>query len=224
MIDVIQIFKSEERFKKGDYETGRLLNQWEDSLLSGNGYLKGRTLYLPDTGREESAIEKAKTVIILDLKGFDPFASALALKTTRPPRWHMDTKKKHMLYVRDEIICYYNLAASMDFEIFRIEKKQPDSFNLYLNYTGNRFAIGIPERDDHKIAGLKPGKAVRYRLNGKSDFTMSGRKQRTFAEYDYIIEYPGQADKIVFKDPDKIKMSKTPNKEYKLVDERKILK
>ena len=113
--------------------------------------------------------------------------------------------------------------SSLTFEIFRIEKKDPDSFNLYLDYSGNQFSIGIPGRDDHKIAAIKLNQPVRYRVNGKSDFTMSGRKQRTFAEYDYLIEYVGQADKIVLKDQDKIETIKIkPN--YKLVDERKILK
>ena len=226
MIDVIQIFKSAERFKKDDYETGKLqlLNLWEESFTSSTGYLQNGTLYLPDVGKQEPDLLNAHTIILQDINGFDPFHLAMPLEKTQQHRWFKDFNKNHVLLVKDQVLCYYKLSHSLTFEIFRIEKKQPDTFNLYLNYTGNKFAIGIPERNDHKIAGIKLNKPVRYKFNGKSDFTMTGRKQRTFAEYDYLIEYAGQADKIVFKDWNKIETSKIKPKEYKLVDERKILK
>ncbi len=227
MIDVIQIFKSTERFKKDDYETGKLqlLHLWKESFRSSTGYLENSTLYLPDIGKQEPDLQSAHTVIIQDISGFDPFLFAMPLEKSHQPRWFKDIKKNHVLLVKDQAICFYRLSRSLTFEIFRIEKKQPDTFDLSLNYSENKFAIGIPERDDHKIAEIKLNKPVRYKLNGKSDFTMTGRKQRTFAEYDYLIEYLGQANKIVFKDLKKIETIKNePNKEYKLVDERKILK
>ena len=226
MIDVIQIFKLEERFKKDEYEAGKLrvLNQSEDSLMSRTGYLENHTLYLPDMGKQEPDLQSAHTVIIQDINGFDPFPFTMSRDASHRPRWFKDIKKNRVLLVNDEAICYYRLSRSLTFEIFRIEKKLPDSFNLYLNYSENPLAIGVPERDDHKIAEIKLNKPVRYKLNGKSDFTMTGRKQRTFVEYDYLIEFVGQADKIVFKDWNKMETSKIKPKEYKLVDERKILK
>ena len=227
MIAVIQIFKSAERFKKDDYGAGKLqlLNLWEESFTSSTGYLENGTLYLPDVRKQEPYIQSAHTVILQDINGFDPFHFAMPLEKTRQHRWFRDFNKNHVLLVKDQAICYYRLSHSLTFEIFRIEKKQPDAFNLYLNYTGNKFAIGIPERNDHKIAEITLNKPVRYKLNGKSDFTMTGRKQRTFAEYDYLIEYVGQANKIVYKDFKKIETIRNkPNREYKFVDERKILK
>lgn len=227
MIDVIQIFKSAERFKKDDYETGKLqlLNLWEESFTSSTGYLENGTLYLPDVGKQEPDLQSAHTIIIQDINGFDPFHFAKPLEKTQQHRWFKDFNKNHVLLVKDQAICYYRLSRSLTFEIFKIEKKQPGIFNLCLNYTANKFAIGIPERNDHKIAEIKLNKPVRFKFNGKSDFTMTGRKQRTFAEYDYLIEYLGQADNILFKDFKKLEtIRKTPGKEYKLVDERKILK
>lgn len=136
------------------------------------------------------------------------------------PHWYKDYNKNNALSVNGEPICFYRLAVSMTLEIFKIEKSQPDSFNLYLNFEANKHSIGIPKRDNHKIAELKLNQSVRYRVNGKSDY-----KQRTFSEYDYIIEYTGRAEKIVFKDWNKIAITKrVTDKEYKLVDERKILK
>ena len=227
MIDVIQIFKSAERFKKDDYETDKLqlLNLWEESFTSSTGYLENGTLYLPDVGKQEPDLLNAHTIILQDINSFDPFHFAMPLEKSQQHRWFKDFNKNHVLLVKDQAICYYRLSHSLTFEIFRIEKKLPDCFNLYLNYSENPLAIGVPERDDHKIAEIKLNKPVRYKLNGKSDFTMTGRKQRTFAEYDYLIEYVGQADKIVFKDFKKMETIRNkPKKEYKLVDERKILK
>lgn len=54
---------------------------------------------------------------------------------------------------------------------------------------------------------------------------MTGRKQRTFVEYDYLIEYLGQAEELQFKPLSKVEITKSvPTDQYKLVDERKILK
>jgi hypothetical protein len=224
MIDVIQVFRSEQRFKKDNYETAKLLHQWEDYIASRNGYLEDGTLYLPDTGDKAPAIEDAKIFVIVDIKGFQPFSAETSRKWTRAPHWHVDTHKKYMLYVNDQIIGGYKQAGSLNLGFLKIEKEQAGSFNLHLHYSRHPMEIGVPERDDHMFANVKTGKAVRYRLNGKSDFTMSGRKARGFAEFDFIIEYSGQAEKVVFEQPAKIETVKKPTKEYKLVDERKILK
>ena len=156
MIDVIQIFKSAERFKKDDYETGKLqlLNLWEESFTSSTGYLENGTLYLPDVGKQEPDLQSAHTVIIQDINGFDPFPFTISRDASHRPRWFKDIKKNHVLVVKDQAICFYRLSKSLTFEIFKIEKKQPDTFDLSLNYTENKFAIGIPERDDHKIAEI----------------------------------------------------------------------
>ncbi len=227
MINVIQIFKSAERFKKDDYETGKLqlLNLWEESFTSNTGYLENGTLYLPDFGKQQPDFTNAQTIIIQDITNFDPTLFVMAKQVAQQPRWFVDNNKNHILLVKDEAICYCKHSTSLTFDIFKMLSEQPGIFNLELNYSDNQLAIGIPARGNHKIAELKINKPVRYKLNGKSDFTMTGRKQRTFVEYDYLIEYLGQADKVVFKDWKKIETIKIkPNKEYKLVDERKILK
>lgn len=225
MIDVIQIFKSVERFKKDDYDPAhlQLLNEAEDRLISRTGYLADQVLYLPDTGQQLPGLQDAHTVIIQDINGFDPLRKPGTGKKLDPLEWYKDRNKNYVLGVNAESVCFARPAKSLTFEIFRIEKNEPGIFSLYLNYAGNQFAIGIPERDDHKIATIKLNQPVRYRVNGKSDFTMSGRKQRTFAEYDYLIEYVGQAEKIVFKELNKLEILKI-KPGYKLVDERKILK
>jgi len=224
MTDVIQVFKSARRFTKDNYETDKLAGLWDDSIKSSTGYIKDGILHLPDTGDQPQDIQDAKTLVIQDIKGIDPFFSPMPKQEKYQPHWHKDTNKRHQLYVNEESICFYKVAASLHVELFTIQKKQPGSFNLFLDYSSFRLSIGVPERNDHKIAEIKMGQPIRYRLNGKSDFTMSGRKERSFVEYDFIFVYLGQAGSIVFQDPKQLEITKSPTKEYKLVDERKILK
>ncbi len=226
MINVIQIFKSNRRFGKDDYDIDKLefLKNSESIVTSITGYLEEQTLYLPDFGKQQPDFINAKTIIIQDITNFNPSLFVMAKQVAQQPRWFVDNNKNHILLVNEEAICYCKHSTSLTFDIFKMLSEQPGIFNLQLNYSDNQLAIGIPERDNHKIAELKINKPVRYKLNGKSDFTMTGRKQRTFVEYDYLIEYLGQADKVVFKDWKSMKTNKIKPKQYKLVDERKILK
>ncbi len=227
MPDVIQILKSVERIKKPDYSTEarQLPGPWGDSFVSRTGFLEDHTLFLPTDTKHEPDLKTADLVIIQDINGFDPFLVEKSWDKTTLPEWFKDSRKSYVLSTNRQLICFNRPSKPRAFEIFKIEKNKSGTFDLHLNYTANEFHIGIPKRDDHKIAELKLHKPIRYKVNGKSDFTMTGRKQRTFVEYDYIIEYLGQADKIEFRDLNKIEKTKTiPIDNYKLVDERKILK
>lgn len=227
MIDVIQILKSATRIEKPDYstETRRILDQWGESFDSKTGYLKDRTLILPTPAKQELELKTAELVIIQDIKGFDPFLVEKSWEKTNLPNWFKDGRKSHLLSTNRQLSCFNQLTGLRAFEIFKIGRNKSGTFDLHLNYSANKFHIGTPEREDHKIAELKLNKPIRYKVNGKSDFTMSGRKQRTFVEYDYIFEYLGQADNLEFRDLNKIEKTKSiPTENYKLVDERKILK
>jgi len=227
MTEVIQILKSVERIEKPDYstETRQLLDQWGESFVSKTGYLTDRTLILPTDTKQEPGLKTADLVIIQDISGFDPFLVEKSYNKTNLPSGFNDSRKSYALSTNRQLICFNLLSRLVTFEIFKIGKNKSGTFDLHLNYSANEFHIGIPKRDDHKLAELKLHKPIRYKVNGKSDFTMTGRKQRTFIEYDYIFEYLGQADKMEFKDLNKIEKTKSiPYDNYKLVDERKILK
>lgn len=227
MTDVIQIFKSVERIEKPDYttETRQILDQWGESFVSKTGYLTEHTLCLPTGTKQEPDLKTADLIIIQDISGFDPFLIENSWNKTNMQDCFKGSKKSHILSANRQLICFNRPSRLWTFEIFKIKENKSNNFDLSLNYSANESYIGIPKRDDHKIAELKLHRPIRYRLNGKSDFTMTGRKQRTFLEYDYIFEYLGQADKIEYKDLNKIEKTKTiPTDIYKLVDERKLLK
>lgn len=122
-----------------------------------------------------------------------------------------------------DILQRYTSLAIFDKTNYCTEnRKAEDQYELFLDYTSNSSLLGMPQRSDHKIAELRPGHPVRLRINGKSDFTLSGRKQRTYFEFDHIFEWVGSATKLEFKDFFEFGIIKTiPITACKLVDERK---
>ncbi|RLD56555.1 MAG: hypothetical protein DRI97_07210 [Bacteroidetes bacterium] len=78
----------------------------------------------------------------------------------------------------------------------------------------------LPQQKKHSC--ITSGKPVRYRINGKSDFTLSGRKQRHYHEFDYVMEFIGEYNRIEFLPPTEISCKKSiPVKQTKVIDERK---
>lgn len=227
MIDVVQVWRSVHVIEKPDYTSEKRISigKWEDSLVSYTGYLKDGTLYLPVREKRKPDLSTADVAILQDIPGFDPFLAGKSWEAVwegvKLPDWF---KNMHKPSTERQLVCISQLSRPKDFEIFGIHKNQLGILDLHLNYSKNEFLIGIPVRDDHKIAELRPGSSIRYRINGKSDFTFSGRKQRTFTECDYIIEYLGRASKIEFLERNQIGIDKKIPADYKLIDERKILK
>ncbi len=75
----------------------------------------------------------------------------------------------------------------LNFEIFQF--KLGEEIEVYLNW--DYWKVGGPERAAHKIAELKRHKPVEIKIDGKRDFSATGRRARTFIENNYILEYKG---------------------------------
>jgi hypothetical protein len=222
MTDVIQIFKSVDRIEKPDYNTAsrQSVGDWE-TIVSKTGFFKEDTITLPIECKNDPKVKSADLIIIQDIKGFDPFLVNKSWDNSQFPEWFKNSRKEYINSVNLQLKGFSILSKPWTFEIFEFRKTLNDSIEVWLKYSDT---IGIPKRESHKIAELKIGKPIRFKINGKDDFTMTGRKQRTFSEFDYIIEYLGTADKIEYKELNKIETSKNvPAKDCKVIDERKIL-
>ncbi len=197
MIDIIQIYKSVEIIEKSDYDSVSRQNigVW-DSFVSKTGFLKDETITLPIESKNDPSIKNADLIIIQDKNNSNTFKNNIQLKV------------------------FNILSKPWFFEIFEF-KKTNECIEIWLKSD----TIVFPKRENHKIAELNPSKSIRFKINGKDDFTMSGnRKQRTFSEYDYILEYLGTADKIDYKELNKIEtIKKISLDNCKVIDERKIL-
>lgn len=222
MTDVVQIYKSVERIKKPDYDTAsrQRVGVWE-SIVSKTGFLKDGILSLPIESKNDPKLKNADLIIIQDIKGFDPFLVNKSWDNSQFPEWFKNSRKEYLNSVNLQLKGFSIHSKPWTFELFNFRKTENDSIEVWLKYSDT---IGLPKRENHKIAELKVGKPIRFKINGKEDFTMTGRKQRTFTEFDYILEYTGTADKIVYKELNKIETTKTiPEADCKVIDERKIL-
>lgn len=220
MTDVIQVWKSLRRIEKPDYspET-RQLDVWQNERFSKTGYLENGTLYLPVDTESKPDLKTDDLIIIQDIEGFDAFSIKKYCKGENLPEHNYS----HILAANPQLVSFSKPAKPRLFEIFKMEKNESEGFDIHLNYSANQYYIGWPERVDHKIGELYKDRPLRYKINGKADFNLSSRKQRTFYEYDFILEYLGQADSIAFKDLNQIEKKKTVPTHSKMVDERRIL-
>lgn len=210
MIDIIQVYKAHDYIRKPQYTTTcrKAFHCFAKQVHSQKGYLQDNTLYLPNYLQKELSPLIAKAIILTDWKSVSQWPSGfLQIQNCTKP------------------VLVTQVNAIIDFDIFKLKFDTESQLDITLNYHAHAFSIGEPSRNNHKIYSLKPGNSIRYRINGKSDFTMSGRKERTYAEYDYIFEWLGRADCIEFVTEDKISFTKSIEVEnIKIIDERKILK
>ncbi len=104
-------------------------------------------------------------------------------------------------------IHFYNLNkkhGNIPFSIFKLQKSKTlnDSggleleLELHLNY--NETTIGDPKRENFKIANLLPGKTIEVKVNGKFDFSMTGRRERTYKEQIFRFQLCGPVSSIEF--------------------------
>lgn len=227
MIDVIQIYKSKEIFTKSTYtpENRKLFNDLGDSFDSTQGYLENETLILPIECKNLPDIKTADLIVIQDIRGWESFVENKYLESLNLPDWFKKSRRDFLISDNKNLFAFRQLSTAKSLEIFKIRKSADGFYELEIDYSTNSMRIGIPERENHKFCNLKKHKPIRYKINGKSDFTMTGRKERTFYEFDFIIEWIGTANRVEFRELNKInKLKNIPLGNSKLIDERKILR
>ena len=227
MTDVIQIYRSKGVFGKSSYtpENRKHFNNLNETVESENGYFENGIMYLPLEYKTHPDLQTADLIIIQDTDGFNPFLIHASHNSVDLPEGDFRSRRDFLIKDNKPFTGLRQLSAPKPFELFKICKSGTDTFELFIDYIANAMIIGMPERENHKIGELKKNQPIRYKINGKSDFTLTGRKQRTFCEFDYIFEWIGQVDKIEFPERNKLKKcKKIPLTECKLIDERKILK
>jgi len=104
-------------------------------------------------------------------------------------------------------------------EIFKIGGK--DTLELHLEW--NYFHVGEPSRQNMKLCELVPDKAYEIRINGKTDFSMAGRRPRHYLERVFVVEHLGIfSECTLISDSEKLPPGKLPEPR-KVIDMRKLL-
>ncbi len=210
MLHLLQVFKSATVYSKINYTAE---NRKKASVLfkifkSSTGFVKDNVLYLPLEYKKPLLAKTPELILLVDfLENYPDYTFQYARQNTKP------------------YILINNTEVLTAFELFKIRKLNDACFEIFFEYEKNAFFIGIPKRNSHKIGEIRPDNSLRYLINGKSDFTMSGRKQRAFYEYEYVFGELQTVHTIEFCDAAKVQISKTVmQKNIKTIDERKLLK
>jgi hypothetical protein len=114
---------------------------------------------------------------------------------------------------------FLKTSSANRLEIFKIFGKDPIELHLEWSY----FHVGDPSRDHMKLCYLVPGKAYEIRINGKTDFSLTGRRPRHYLEQIFVVEHLGIFSEYTpISDSKKIHSNKLPELR-KVIDLRKPL-
>lgn len=132
------------------------------------------------------------------------------------------TGKKYLVIFQD--------GAASDSEINLFQANQAWDFaplrfslegeKLEVQFHWNYFNVGDPSRDDMKIASLPPGKSLEFKINGKTDFSLTGRRPRHYLEQDFLILNHGLVESWEVLDSPFVRRKTRADK---VVDLRKLL-
>jgi hypothetical protein len=212
---VLQIFYHRLTYSKDER---RLRNrsdqmyQWSKSIQSANGMVRNDVLFLAGSEVERYKLDQNDLLILTDYhQDFSTNEQALLEQ-----EGYLDTKGK--LVDRH----FLNFKQNEDtYGILRF--KQAESLEVHLNYS--YFGVGLPKRDNFKLAELRDNKGIRIRINGKMDFSATSRRERTYKEHDIFIWYYGRFNSFTPCTLDQHQpLSKSLQvNDYKLIDLRKTL-
>ncbi|HEX2684833.1 MAG TPA: hypothetical protein VHL77_12900 [Ferruginibacter sp.] len=164
-IKILQIFSNIFVYTKKDksFENRKEQLAWKP-VASLNGYVKDGELFLPPAILKHPVLERCQLITIKD--------------SLAPAFNYMENMESNDCF---------ELSAPRKLGNFKI--KQAEELELHLDY--NRFFIGTPKRDNIKLCNLRAGQPVEIITNGKSDFSLTGRRERKFNDQQYIFEYLG---------------------------------
>ena len=127
-----------------------------------------------------------------------------------------DHNNPEMLFannMEDRNSCF-RLSQPNRFAIFELRKQE--ELELYLQY--GYFEVGIPERKNFKLCTIKKQQPIEIKINGKTDFSATSRRERTFKEQHFIIEYVGDFNSCKLLKSPITPHVKQPPKPIKVVD------
>ncbi len=164
-IKILQIFTNILRYTKEDrsFDKRRDRLQWRP-VESMNGCIKNGQLFLPPAILQHPGLEKANLITIKD--------------SLNPQFNYMELLENNDCF---------ELTASRKLGSFKI--KQAEELELHLHYS--QFYIGTPKRDNIKLCNLRAGHSVEIAINGKTDFSLTGRRDREFTDQYYIFDHLG---------------------------------
>ena len=167
-VTALQIYRNIYSYGKEQksFDDRKELAAWKP-IVSKSGYVLNNQLYLP-----ESIVAEA------DFKN----CALLTIEDNNSDVHHT----LHHIYPKKINQCFQR-SRHLKLDIFKLEIK--DAIDMHLDY--GYFEVGTPERANFKLCTLQPQEPVEIKINGKTDASLSSRRERTFKEQHYIYENLG---------------------------------
>lgn len=177
---VLQIYRNIHIYDKTmkSFDDREEAMRWKD-ISSQSGFIRDNALYLPEAAQEINGFRQCDLITVEDDR----------LPLPSPAYSHNPQRFANR--------CFH-LSKPAKADIFRIERKGTD-MELHLEY--GYFEIGIPGGENFKLCNLVQHQPVEILINGKTNHTMSFRRERLFKEQSYIIEYCGDFDECFILPP-----------------------
>jgi hypothetical protein len=195
---VVQLFRNINSYGKEEksFEDRKEKIAWKP-IESTAGFVKDNIVYLPESILEQSNFEHCDLILLID-DNFQTF--------------------QNVVYTTEKNLCFRNKSTNkFDFLQIKLEEK----VELYLK--PGYFEVGFPERNEFKVCELVKDRPISIKINGKRDFSLTGRRARTFIEQEYIFNYIGDFTEIIIDKEPFNPVSKSIPTEMKVIDLMKPL-
>jgi hypothetical protein len=197
MLHVFRIFYNNIRVEKPDYtpEFRRSIEIWPKNTFGVSKVLDGK-LHLPMHLTNQLVNYKSNRAIVISENILGEISSFESI----PKNY-----------------TYFNI------ELLQIRFTESSMVELFVKntYSPKYLETPRPFRFAHKISDLEPENPIRYRTNYKYESFGTRCSQRSYLEFDCVIEHLGSAEEIRFT-TDKAQIVDLTH--AKVIDERKILK
>ena len=141
-------------------------------------------------------------------------------------------KDNKELYNSDLLVIEDDLLAESPSEFHFLQTSRANPLQIFkirgdalleLHLDWSYFGVGDPSRENMKLCDLVPGKAYEIRINGKTDFSLTGRRPRHYLEQVFVVEHLGNFSECdLISDSEKLPLKKLPESR-KVIDLRKLL-
>lgn len=197
-VKIIQLFRNINTYGKEEksFEDRKEKIAWKP-MQSTSGFVKDDVAHLPEVVLTDPNFASFDLIVLID----DNFQEL-----------------QNVVYTKAQNLCFRkNSGNEVDFLQIKLNEK----IELYLKH--GYFEVGFPERDNFKLCEIAIHNPIAIKINGKRDFSLTGRRARTFVEQEYIFNYLGDFTKFEILKAPIIPILKTIPLERKVVDLMKTL-
>ena len=167
-VTVLQLFRNIYTYGKDQksFEERKQLAQWK-LIPSKSGFVLNNELYLPQSILNEPHFDNCTLLTIEDNNN--------EFHHTLPNIYPYKTNQ-----------CFQQ-AQHVKLDIFNLQLTTQIEMHLAYGY----FEIGIPERENFSLGVLHPHQPMAIKINGKTDASLTDRRERMYKEQHYIYENMG---------------------------------